>query len=137
MTTFINLIKQQEAFVKQETFVLEALKFHKNRLDKPFILINKFKVNRENDLLCVISHELQNKYELQKYIKNADYLWEGLEEMAYDIEHGFYDQKSKKWKYIGLKSNGIFSYFDFVSKNKKINITDAINFFIERFDHID
>ncbi len=137
MTTLKNLIDQQEKFVKQEQFVLEVLKFHKNRQDKPFTKIQKFKVNRKNDLLCVISHKLQEKYELQKYINNADYLWECLEELAYDIMNGYYDQKIKKWQYIGLKSNGIFSYLDIVPKKNKLNIIEATEFFVQRFEYID
>ena len=136
MTTLKNLIDQQDKFVKQETFVLEVLKFHKNRQDKPFTKMGKLKINRKNDLLCVISHKLQERYELEKYINNSDYLWECLEELAYDIMNGYYDQKIKKWQYIGLKGNGIFSYLDIVPKKNKLNILDATQFFIDGINNI-
>ena len=136
MKTLNSHIKEQEQFVLKEKFVLEILKFHKNRLDNPFHKIEKFKVNRKNDLLCVISHKLQQKYELEKYINNYDYFWECLDEFAYDIQDGFCDEEGKKWQYIGLKNIGIFSYFDIVPKKNRINISDATQFFIDRIDFI-
>jgi hypothetical protein len=72
MKTLNSHIKEQEQFVLKEKFVLEILKFHKNRLDNPFHKIEKFKVNRKNDLLCVISHKLQQKYENIEFIKADD-----------------------------------------------------------------
>lgn len=135
MTTLNAIINQQDKFIQKEILILEILKFHKNRLDKPVEKINNFKMNRKDDLLCIISDELTKQYELLKYMNNVEHLWECLSEFAEDIESGIDGKKSKR--YIGLKSNGVFSYFDVVPKKNRINISDATKFFIDRIQHID
>jgi len=107
--TIEQVLQDQRDFVDRELLVQGFLEAY---VQDPVFMLDVY-----------VSKAVIKRYKLKT--KNPEYLWEGLEDIAYDLSMGNTLLSPKK--YLGLKQvGGLYAQLDFVPEKDKMTVLEAI-----------